>query len=97
VFEQPAIDFDRDLDVLVGILARVGEATSNANRVDQLDRLERVKAAVAAAQARVTAAFLEEEYRVAAEWRERAQSAADESDSRRGVWRGRKSVVTWCR
>ena len=74
-----------DLRGLLELLARVDHADTNAVRVDQLEALERVKAAAAAAQARVTAAFLEEEQQVAAEWRERAQSAADDNDF--AAWR----------
>ncbi len=93
MFERPGDSADVDLAVLVRVLARVGDASNggdstaltNAERVDLLDLLERVKAAAAAAQARVTAAFVDEEERVAAEWRERVRSAADAGDF--AAWR----------
>lgn len=69
-----------DLRGLVEVLARVGESVTNAERIEQLEALERVKAAAAAAQARVTAAFVHEEEQVAAAWRERVRSAADAND-----------------
>src|SRR3954470_20700363 len=89
MFERAGASVDMDLRALVGMLARVGDAgddmVTNAERVDQLDVLERVKAAAAAAQARVTTAFVVEEERVAAEWRERVRSAADADDF--ATWR----------
>ena len=69
-----------DLRGLVELLAKADRADTNAVRVDLLEALERVKAAVAATQARVTAAFLAEEQRVAAEWRERVRVTADDDD-----------------
>jgi hypothetical protein len=80
MFEWPGDLSVADLRGLVDLLARVDDAVTNAVRVDQLNALERVKAAVAATQARVTAAFLAEEQRVAAEWRERVRVAADGDD-----------------
>ena len=80
MFESADTVSTADLRDLVEMLSRVDDAVTNAARVDQLDALERVKAAVAATQARVTAAFLAEEEQVAAEWRSRAKSAADGDD-----------------
>ena len=61
MFEPAGTVSTADLRDLVEMLSRVDDAVTNAARVDQLDALERVKAAVAAAQARVTAAILAEE------------------------------------
>jgi hypothetical protein len=80
MFEPPGIVSTAELRKLVGMLTGVDDAVTNAERVDQLDALERLKAAVAATQARVTAAFVAEEQQVAAEWRERARMAADGDD-----------------
>lgn len=55
-------------------------AVSDADRIDQLAALERVKAAAAAAQARVTAAFVDSQEHVAQAWRERARECSDSGD-----------------
>jgi hypothetical protein len=68
MFEPADTVSTADLRDLVEMLSRVDSSVTNAARVDQPDALERVKAAVAATQARVTAAFLAEEEQVAAEW-----------------------------
>ncbi len=65
---------------LVTALAVLDRDVSDADRVDQLTALERVKAACAAAQARVTADFAASQEQVAHEWRQRAQECADSSD-----------------
>ena len=62
------------------ILTRIDRDVSDAERIDQLTALERVKATCAAIQARITVDFAESQERVAAAWRERAQECADESD-----------------
>ena len=80
MFERSGDASLADLRGLVELLARADRADTNAVRVDLLEALERVKAAVAATQARVTAAFLAEEQRVAAEWRERVRVTADDDD-----------------
>src|SRR5690349_7650551 len=85
MFEAGAALTSRDLRGLVSALARVDERVTNAERVDQLGALEQLKAAVAAAQVRVTAVFVTEEEQLAAEWRERARQAADVNDFE--VWR----------
>ena len=47
-------------EALLSVLSRVGPVgESDQERIDQLAMLERVKAAAAAAQVRVTAAFVE--------------------------------------
>lgn len=51
-----------------------------ADRVDQLAARERVKAAVAAAQARVTVALVESQADVAQQWRQRAREGAAAGD-----------------
>src|SRR5690242_11846309 len=67
-------------DDLVATLTRLDRDVSDAERVDQLTALERVKAACAAAQARITVDFAESQEQVAAAWRERARECADDSD-----------------
>ena len=55
-------------------------ALSDADRVDQLAALERVKAVCAAVQARVTVDFAESQERVAVAWRARVKECANGSD-----------------
>ena len=70
-----------DLDGLLTALLHVEDGwRPNAERVDQLDAIERAKAALGAVQARVTDDFVAEEEEVAAEWRARARAAADAGD-----------------
>ncbi len=57
-----------------------GAALSDAVRVDQLSALERVKAACAALQARITVDFAESQEQAAVAWRARARECADGSD-----------------
>src|SRR5436190_21760327 len=81
MFETAQRDAVSDLDRLLTALLHVdGGWRPNAERVDQLDAIERAKAALAAVQARVTEAFIREEEVVAAEWRARAREAADAGD-----------------
>jgi hypothetical protein len=71
-----------DLTHLVSTLARLdgdGDA-SDAERISQLDALERVKAACAAAQARVTARFVDSQAEMAEEWRARASECSQAGD-----------------
>ncbi|WP_344254012.1 HNH endonuclease [Terrabacter carboxydivorans] len=53
---------------------------SDQARVDQLAVLERVKSAVAAAQVRVTAAFVDSQEQVAQAWSQRARECSDAGD-----------------
>ena len=69
-----------DLTALVAALSRVEGRVSDAERVDQLSVLERVKSAAAAAQVRVTAAFVTSQEQVAAGWHARARECSDGSD-----------------
>src|SRR4051794_7089820 len=55
-------------------------AMSDAQRIDRLSELERVKAACAAAQARITADFVDAQAEVAEAWRRRARECADDND-----------------
>jgi hypothetical protein len=81
MFELGRRDAVSDLDGLLTALLHVEDGwRPNAERVDQLDAIERAKAALAAVQARVTEAFVVEEQQVAAEWRVRAREAADAGD-----------------
>src|SRR6476646_4175007 len=69
------------LEALVSALSRVGsDDESDQVRVDQLAVLEWLKSAVAAAQVRVTAAFVESQERVAQAWSERAAECSDAGD-----------------
>ncbi|MFM6849494.1 MAG: HNH endonuclease, partial [Terrabacter sp.] len=73
-----------ELEALVSVLSRVGAVEdcdgSDEVRVDQLAVLERLKAAAAAAQARVTAAFVDSQQDVALAWRERARECSEAGD-----------------
>lgn len=73
------------LDDLTGLLATLGRlegdgGMSDVERVSQLDALERVKAACAAAQARLTARFVESQAEAAEEWRARAADCSRVGD-----------------
>src|SRR6478752_3778903 len=69
------------LEALVSALSRVGsDDESDQVRVDQVAVLERVKSAVAAAQVRVTAAFVDSQEEVAQAWSERARECSDAGD-----------------
>ena len=68
-------------EALLSVLSRVGSVgESDQERIDQLAMLERVKAAAAAAQVRVTAAFVESQEQVAQAWLERARECSDGGD-----------------
>ena len=67
---------------LLEALTRIDRDVSDAERVDQLTALERVKAACAAAQARITVDFAESQEQVAVAWRERASECSDASGLR---------------
>lgn len=70
----------RELTALVEQLARVELDVPDAERIDQLTALERVKAACAAAQARITDRFVDSQAELAAQWHQRAQDCSDASD-----------------
>jgi hypothetical protein len=57
-----------------------GSALGTADLVNVLDALERAKAACAAAQAKMTAAFVEAQSAEADRWRDRARACLDASD-----------------
>ena len=65
-----------DLNDLLTALSGFTAAADDAERVTQLDLLERLKAACAAAQARVTVELAESQAQVSEEWRQRARDAA---------------------
>ncbi len=69
-----------DLTALVAVLSRVDVRVGDAERVDQLTVLERVKSAAAAAQVRVTAAFVASQAQVAKAWTAQAKECSDGSD-----------------
>src|SRR6478735_5642712 len=64
------------LEALVSALSRVGSDDES----DQVRVLERVKSAVAAAQVRVTAAFVDSQEQVAQAWSQRARECSDAGD-----------------
>ena len=81
MFDGPVMTMAQSVQALVSALSQSGHgATSDAERIDQLAALERLKAAVAAAQARVTAAFVDSQEQVAQAWRERARACSDAGD-----------------
>ncbi len=80
MFEQTDATSTQALEGLLSVLARVDTDVTDAERIDQLAVLERVKSAVAAAQARVTVDFVESQKQVARAWRERAKERADDDD-----------------
>jgi Domain of unknown function (DUF222)/HNH endonuclease len=74
--EAPTADLNDLLTTLSGFTA----AADDADRVTQLDLLERLKAACAAAQARVTVELAESQAQVSEEWRQQARDAAGVND-----------------
>lgn len=81
MFEGAAMVTAEDLEALVSALSRVGsDGDSDQERVDHLAVLERVKSAAAAAQVRVTAAFVESQAQVAQAWLDRARECSDAGD-----------------
>jgi hypothetical protein len=79
-----------DLEGLLGALSRLTDAVDDAERVDRLDLLERVKAACAAAQVRVTVDLAESQQQIAAQWREHARAVADAGDVE--AWRQARAM-----
>jgi len=69
-----------DLEGLLSALSGLERAVDDAERVHQLDLLERVKSACAAAQARVTVDLADSQQEIAAQWREHARAVADAGD-----------------
>ncbi len=67
-------------DDVMAQLRGVDPGLSDAQRVELLTALERVKATCAAAQARVTVALAQSQEEVAAVWRQRAKECADGGD-----------------
>src|SRR6476619_6222686 len=81
MFDGAAMVTAEGLEALVSALSRVGsDGDSDQERVDQLAVLERVKSAAAAAQVRVTAAFVESQAQGAQAWLDRARECADAGD-----------------
>ncbi|MBW8730731.1 MAG: DUF222 domain-containing protein [Terrabacter sp.] len=85
MFDDVALVTTEGLEALVSALSRVGsdgrhDSMSDQERVDEIAALERVKAAAAAAQARLTAAFVESQEQVAQAWLERARECCDAGD-----------------
>ena len=69
MIEDATVVTTEGLEALVSALSQVGSGgESDQVRVDQLAVLERVKSAVAAAQVRVTAAFVDSQEQVAQAW-----------------------------
>lgn len=64
----------------MAVLTRVDRDLSDADRVDRLSALEQVKAACAAARARITADFAESQAEVAAAGRQRDPECVDDDD-----------------
>jgi hypothetical protein len=67
-------------DDLLTTLSRLDRDVSDAERIDQLAALERVKAVCAAAHARITVDFAESQEQVAAAWRDQARECAEDTD-----------------
>ena len=68
------------LQALVAALSRLDETVDDVGRIEQLSALERVKSAVAAAQARVTVGFVASQEQIAQGWREHAKACSDAGD-----------------
>ncbi|WP_330474096.1 HNH endonuclease [Terrabacter sp. C0L_2] len=83
MFDDAAVVTTEGLEALVSTLSRIGSDVpemSDQVLIDQLAVLERVKSAVAAAQVRVTAAFVDSQEQVAQAWSQRARECSDAGD-----------------
>jgi len=80
-----------DLLGLLSALSGLGPAVDDAERVTQLDLLERVKAACSAAQVRVTVELAESQPALAEQWREDARAAAEVGDF--DMWRAARESM----
>ncbi len=81
MIEEATVATTEGLQALVSALSRVGsDEESDQELIDQLAVLERVKSAVAAAQVRVTAAFVDSQEQVAQAWSQRARECSDAGD-----------------
>src|SRR6478609_673851 len=81
MIDEATVATTEGLEALVSALSRVGsDEESDQVRIDQLAVLERVKSAVAAAQVRVTAAFVDSQEQVAKAWSQRARQCSDAGD-----------------
>ncbi len=80
------------LVAVVSVLSRIEGTGTDRVRVDQLGLLERVKSAAAAAQVRITAAFVESQSEVAEQWHERARECSVAGDFE--GWRAARDHVT---
>ena len=80
MFDDGAMLGASGLDALASTLRRIREDVDDAERIDQLAALERLKAAASAARVRVTAAFVESQGRIAEQWRDRAREFSEQHD-----------------
>jgi hypothetical protein len=80
-----------DLEGLLSALSGLEGAVDDTERVDQLDLLERVKSACAAAQVRVTVDLAESQQQMAEQWREHARAVADAGDFE--TWRRARAMA----
>lgn len=80
-----------DLRRLLPALSDIGPAVDDAERIDQLDLLERLKGALAAGQARITVALAESQALVAEAAQIRARAAADAGDFE--TWRAERDAA----
>jgi hypothetical protein len=80
-----------DLEGLLSAVSGLVGAADDAERVDQLDLLERVKSACAAAQARVTIDLAGSQQEIAEQWREHARAVADAGDF--ASWRRARAMA----
>lgn len=74
---------DWSSEQLTELAARLGELdldVPDSERIDQLSALEKVKAACAAAQARITDRFVDSQAELARQWRDQARACSDASD-----------------
>lgn len=80
-----------DLRSLLTVLAHIEPARDDAERIDQLALLERLKSVLAAGQARITVDLVDSQALVAEAARGRARAAADAGDFE--TWRAERDAV----
>ena len=91
MFETAAEVTTGGLRSLLTVLAHIGPAADDAERIDQLALLERLKSVLAAGQARITVDLVNHQALVAEAARGRARAAADAGDFE--TWRAERDAA----
>ncbi len=91
MFEDAGTVGAAELHALLDVLGRPAAARDDAERIDRIGLLERLKAVAAAAQARLTVDLVESQARVAEQAEVRARAAAEAGDFE--TWRAERDAA----